>query len=140
MNGIIHLPPPQAAEAGQRVYVRPDRPRTPRIALVGFCQPHRELVPYDDKDLTVAGLNRGYVFMPRADLWFEMHGPQIYRWEARRPKEHIPWLKAFPGPVYMHVADPEIPNSLAYPLAEVAADVGVGAFRLMADGSKKPLG
>lgn len=122
-----------------RVYVKPDKPRTPRFAIVGFCSPHRELCPYDDEDLTIAGLNRGYVFMPKYHVWFEMHGPNIYRWPARRPEHHIEWLQAFPGPIYMHVADPDIPNSIAYPLAEVAAELGVGCERIMEDGSRQSL-
>jgi len=104
-------------------YVRPDKPRTPRVALVGFCANTRHLVPYNDPELTVYGLNKGYVFQPRADVWFETHGPKVYQWQIRRPDRHMQWLKAFAGPIYMHQADPELPNSLAYPLAEVAADV-----------------
>lgn len=111
------------AEPKPGQYVRPDKPRTPRVALAGFCVNTRHMVPYDDPDVTVWGLNKGYVFMPRADDWFETHGPGIYKWPIRRPDRHIEWLKAFKGRVFLHEHDPDIPNSIAYPLVEVAADV-----------------
>jgi len=121
------------------MYVRPERPPRPRVAIVGFCQNTRDLCPYDDADLEVWGLNRGYVFMPRADRWFETHGPGVYKWKVRRPEKHLDWLKAFKGPVYLHEPDPDIPNSLAYPLLEVSQDIGVNIWRILADGSRQPM-
>lgn len=97
------------------------------------------LAPWDDPDFTLYGLNRGYVFQPRADVWFETHSQQIYKWPIRRPKGHLEWLKRFPGPVYLHDVDPEIPNSVAYPLAEVSEDVGVNVARLMKDTTLEPM-
>lgn len=107
-----------------------------RLEICGFCQSSRDLAHYDDPSIAVWGLNRGYLFMPRADAWFEMHGPHIYGWEQRRPGDHLAWLKAFPGPVYMHRADPSIPNSVTYPLEAVAADIGPYVWRV---GEKTPL-
>lgn len=100
-----------------------------RVAIVGFCQPDREWVDYDDDGLEVWGLNRGYIFMPRAERWFEMHGPAIHEWEQRRPGNHMQFLQQFAGPVYMHQARPDlIPNAVDYPLAEVAEDLGLNLF------------
>src|SRR4051812_9594595 len=96
-----------------------------RVAIVGFCQPHRDWVPYEDDTLEIWGLNRGYVFMhPREhgpgrpqDRWFEMHSPSIVEWQQRRPGNHVKWLQAFQGPIYMHQARTEVvPNSVDYPL------------------------
>ncbi len=121
------------------VYQRPAKPLTPKIALVGFCEGTRNLAPYNDPEFTIVGLNRGYIFMPRIDIFFEMHGPDVYRWEIRRPAGHIQWMKEFKGPIYQHVADPEIPNSIAYPLQEVTEDIGVNCFRLMKDATVQPM-
>lgn len=104
--------------------------KSSRVAIVGFCQSSRDLCPYDDPSIEVWGLNKGGIFMPRADRWFEMHGPGIYKWAIRRPHKHVEWLRDFPGPVYMHTADPEIPNTVEYPLQAVAEDIGEGLFRI----------
>ena len=98
--------------------------------IVGFCKTSRDAVPYNDPDAVIMGLNRGYLFQERADVWWEMHGEHIYTWQQRRPGKHMDWLKNFPGPVYMHRPDPGLPNSVAYPLAEVAADIGPYIWRV----------
>jgi hypothetical protein len=126
-------PPPEPGR-----YVKPDRPRTPRIALVGFCQGSRDLTPYGDTDLTIVGLNKGYIFQPRIDDYYEMHGPDIYRWEIRRPNKHLDWMRAFPGRIFMHRHDPDIPNSIEYPLAEVAETIGAGLTRVAEGGKAEP--
>jgi hypothetical protein len=107
-----------------------------KVAIVGFCQTSRDRVPYDDPDYEVWGLNRGYIFMPRADRWFDLHSPVIRGAETRRPGRHMDWLARFPGPVYLHEADPQVPTSVAFPLAEVAADVGAGLWRLDEQGER----
>ena len=101
-----------------------------RVAIVGFCNDSREMTPYEDKDLQIWGLNRGYIFMHRADRWFDMHGPHIYLHPDRRPWNHLGWLKQFPGPVYMHRADPDIPNSVTYPLERVAQEIASNVYRI----------
>ena len=126
------------------------QPKPKRVAIVGFCQSSRHWTPYHDEDLAwlrstvdeitakeqleyhseVWGLNRGYVFMERADRWFEMHGENIYSWNARRPGKHLEWLRAFQGPIYQHTKDPEIPNSVAFPLAEISANLGLNVVRI----------
>ena len=109
--------------------------RFDRVAIVGFCKPHRDWVPYDEEDLEVWGLNRGVIFMPRANRWFELHGPAIHEWQQRRPGNHLGFLQRFPGPVYMHQARADIiPNAVDYPLREVADDVGSPILRVAADG------
>lgn len=100
-----------------------------RICIAGFCQTSRDLVPYEDDRYTIVGLNRGAIFMPRADVWFDLHSPLIRGWKHRRPGEHIEWLKRFPGPVFLHEVDPEIPNSVRYPFEEITAEFGANIFR-----------
>ncbi len=116
-----------------------------RLALVGFCSPHREWVPYEDQDLEVWGLNRGYIFQQRADKWWEMHGRSIWEWQQRRPGNHVLFLqgKRSPGqegnfpldmPILMHDAIPAMfPTSVTYPLLEVAEDIGSNNFRFAPD-------
>lgn len=108
-----------------------------KCAIVGFCSPHREWAPYLDPEFSIVGLNRGYIFMPRADVWFDMHSPEIRAWAHRRPGKHSDFLRAFPGPIYLHEADPELPHSVTYPLQAVAEDLGEHVFRLFEDATVK---
>lgn len=101
----------------------------PKVALVGFCEGSRNWTPYLDPEFEIWGLNNGRVFQPVAHRWFDMHGAHIYRWELRRPHKHLEFLKSFPGPVYMHDYDPEIPTTVTYPLQEVAEYLGVNIWR-----------
>lgn len=113
---------------------RKDVPSIPkRVALVGFCNDSRERVPYEDATLEIWGLNRGYIFMQRADRWFDLHGPHIHACTDRRPGKHLDWLKQFKGPVYMHRADSAIPNSVTYPLEDVAKTIGSDLWRAHGD-------
>lgn len=131
MKKAIHAAMP--AVKGIRALLPPEKRNRTKVGIVGFCQGSRDLMPYDDPDMLAFGLNKGGIFMPRGDVWFELHGPKIYKWEIRRPHKHTEWMKAFNGPVYMHEADPEIPNSVAYPLKEIADDVFRNIMRLTAE-------
>lgn len=105
-----------------------------KISIVGFCSDSRDWTPYEDPEMVITGLNRGYVFMHRADAWYDMHSKEIRYCEHRRPGKHTEWLKGFRGTVYMHEPDPEIPNSVAYPLAEVAKATFGTIYRVNKDG------
>ena len=101
-----------------------------KVAIVGFCTSSRDLAPYNDPTFEIWGLNRGYLFMPRADRWFDMHGLTILTAQLRRPGHHMQWLNAFKGPVYMHKVFPEVTTSVCYPLAEMAEMVGPFVHRV----------
>ncbi len=101
-----------------------------KVCITGFCDTSRNLTPYDDPEYEVWGLNRGYIFMPRADRWFDLHSPEIRRWQHRRPGKHMEWLQSFKGQVYLHAPDPDLPNATVYPLQEVADDLGGFVHRI----------
>lgn len=95
-----------------------------KVCIVGFCATSRDLAPYDDPEWETWGLNRAYLFQPRADRWFDLHSPYIVASQQRRPGRHIEWLRAFNGPVYVHARHEALgDNQVVYPLAEVAADL-----------------
>lgn len=114
----------------------PER-KTDRLVIVGFCQSSRDRTPWDDPRYTIFSLNRGYIFGLRSDVHFDLHSPTIRNWQHRRPKGHMDWLRSFPGVVYLHEPDPEIPNGKRYPFEEVTADVGGLLFRLDDKGGVK---
>ena len=105
-----------------------------RLAIVGFCQDSRDYTPYEDPEMEVWTLNRSYIFHQRSDRHFDLHSPAIRYSDTRRPGGHTAWLKGFPGPIYMHQADPEIPNSVDYPLATVAKEIAGNIYRVNKDG------
>ena len=96
--------------------------------------PHRDWVPYEDEELEVWSLNRGYIFQDRSDMHWEMHGRQVWEWQQRRPGNHVRWLQAFPGPVVMHERVAMFPNSVEYPFEEVAEDIGHEIVRFAPQG------
>lgn len=108
-----------------------------KVAIVGFCASSRDLTPWDDPEFEIWGLNRGYLFMPKADRWFEMHGRNIYGSQQRRPGKHVQWLNDFKGPVYMHQKFEEVDTCVAYPLAEMAEFFGPNIQRIGVFGPKK---
>lgn len=110
---------------------------TKRAAIIGFCNDSRDWMPYEDETLEAWGLNRGYLFQRRAERWFDMHSPAIRYAQSRRPGQHTEWLKTFPGAVWMHEADPDVPNSVTYPLAEVAQAVAGTIYRVNKEGEIK---
>jgi hypothetical protein len=56
----------------------------------------------------------------RWDRWFEMHAPDalpgVY---PQIWNDHKAWLKAFPGPIYMHDKSDEFPTSVEFPIQEM---------------------
>ncbi len=108
-----------------------------RVSIIGFCADSRDWVPYEDADMECWTLNRSYIFHQRSDRHFDMHSPAIYANQNRRPGDHVGWLKQFSGPVYMHRADPQIPNSVTYPLADVAQEIAGNIYRVNKQGEIK---
>lgn len=115
--------------------IRMPRMGKKKVAIVGFCGTSRDYAPYDDPEFEVWGLNRGVIFMKRADRWFDMHSPEILEWQQRRPHHHLQFLRDFPGPVYLHQRRDDVPNSITYPLKEIADFLGQWVYRI---GKNKP--
>jgi hypothetical protein len=94
-----------------------------KICIVGFASGSRMLAPFDDQSFDIACLNHGWNWIPRYDVWYELHTPT----HARKISEtHWQWLIAQPGPdspdfkpIYMQDHYPEIPASVKFPMAEV---------------------
>ena len=102
-----------------------------KVAIVGFCDSSRAAAPYENPEFEIWGLNRGYIFMPRADRWFDMHSADIINAQERRPGQHVGFLTAFRGPVYVHQRFEFLgANQVIYPLQAIAADLGPWVWRI----------
>lgn len=98
------------------------------VAIVGFASSTRKLANALPDSVEIWGLNNLYRpgFLKRADRWFELHSRSIWdtTLNARRGADYPQWLAAFGGPVYLLEQQPDIPNSVRYPIEEIVADVG----------------
>lgn len=100
------------------------------MALVGFSMTTRHLVPYDDKDTEIWGINDAYKtegFMKRWDRWFQLHPLNYLAVQDNSPRdlEHLQWLKQnHKFPIYMQEHYPDMPASVKYPLGDVCKKFG----------------
>lgn len=86
-----------------------------KIAILGYA-PHVRLAPWNDPTWELWGLNDMPWTMPRIDVLFELHSPDVIKTEGHWEK-----LKTLTIPVFMQDAYPDIPTSRKYPLADVNA-------------------
>lgn len=102
-------------------------PKRKKVAIVGFATNTLHLVPWQDPEFELWGLNQGYMnFHRRPERWFEMHTPE-YTADVRDP-EYLPWLTKCPVPLYMIEHYDEYPNSVRYPIEEAIRFAGRDYF------------
>ena len=85
-----------------------------KVAILGYA-PNVRFAPWNDPTWELWGLNDQPWTMPRIDVLFEIHYPDVIKAEG-----HWERLGKLDIPVYMQQKFEEIPRSVAYPLAEVA--------------------
>jgi len=96
-----------------------------KIAIVGFSESSRHLAPYDDPEFEIWACNHVYRFIPRGDVWFELHHREELavkygeHWE-----EYRKWLTEQTMPIYMQDAYQEFPSSVKFPLDEIREQFG----------------
>jgi len=99
-----------------------------RVAIIGFAEVDRPLVPWDDETLEIWGLNMAHGWMPRWDRLFEMHGREEIKEETAELIRHTDHLGALQRertrPIYMLEGHDDIPCSVAFPLARLQAFCG----------------
>lgn len=88
-----------------------------KLAIVGYATSSRDAAPFDDPAYDIAGLNQLYRFIPRADIWADIH----VNWEEDNVDgtDHRGWLATCGIPVLMSVPDHGIPTAVRYPLDSV---------------------
>jgi hypothetical protein len=104
------------------------------VAIVGMSPASCGLAPYKDQGIEIWGLNEAhlYNFMPRWDRWFQMHRSEyLLKNESLRGQAgHLPWLQEKRGkPIYTLFKYDFIPDSVEYPIREVAAKLITHGWR-----------
>ena len=99
---------------------------TPKVALIGLDRGWAA-APFDDPAWTIWAPVFTHHRVPRADVWFELHGPE---WQAQEKAwcrcegNYQAWLAQVREPVVMFSPHPEVAHVVPYPLETVAAAVG----------------
>jgi len=98
------------------------------LAIVGSHPATRELAPYDDPEIDILLFNEAAQkpeVYRRWDMLLQIHAPEVYRSpENWVNAEHWRWLQQEHGkPIWMQEVDPEVPDSVRYPLEEILAMV-----------------
>lgn len=106
-----------------------------KIAIVGFAESYK-LAPFNDPDVVIAGLNELYKYLPRWDVWFEIHDARQLGFTRREATDqeierHRNWLRAQPAgkPIFMHAEflDGTIPGAVLFPLEHLVRRFFPGA-------------
>lgn len=127
-----------ADAAKGRVNLPPDRKK---LAVVGFSQSTMGEAPFDDPSWVIAGLNQLYRYIPRADLWFEIHHRDLFLRDTVRDTDYLRWLQTAPFPVLMEPDDfdagllADIPQAVRFPIEE--ANAILGTIHRAVDGSQE---
>jgi hypothetical protein len=92
-----------------------------KIALLGTQPDSISFAPFKDTSWEIWACSPGLIKVPRSEVWFDLH----YYQEHYRDGEDdwFAFLAKHPK-VYMQRVEPEIPNSVAYPIAEMRAKYG----------------
>ncbi len=102
-------------------------PKRKKVALVGFATNTLHLVPWDDPEFEVWGMNQGHLNFPRrADRWFEMHMPEATA-DVRDPN-YLTFLQQLTIPVYMIQTYDAYPTSVKFPIEEAMRVAGRDYF------------
>lgn len=99
-------------------------PSVKTVALVGHAPSTRMLAPYSDGGVEIWTMNDAFAWIPRADVWFEIHDRSVYDNPARRTAGYLEHLAKFHGPVLMQYPDERIPTARRFNMAALEARYG----------------
>lgn len=87
--------------------------RTRKIAVLGSACSSVGLAPYQDPSWEIWGCSPANKDLPRVDVWFELHNPEVKIREGLA--DWMAWLSKQPN-VYMQKVSPDFPTAKEYPL------------------------
>ena len=94
-----------------------------KIAICGFASSSRHLIPFDDPEWVLVGLNQLYRHGPRFDAWFDIHA----NWEDGNVPgtDHYGWLQQCEIPIFMVDPPKDIPTGMRYPIDRMVKHFGI---------------
>lgn len=102
-----------------------------KLAIVGSGPNTRDNAPFGDEEYDIWVFNEA-ANSPWCKRWtacFQMHEPDIYKGHNTKDAGHWDWLQKNHGkPIYMQEVDPQVPDSVEFPLKEAIALCGVQMF------------
>lgn len=102
-----------------------------KLAIVGSGTNTRSNAPFDDPDYDIWVFNEAAQseWCKRWTAVFQMHKPEIYKGHNTKNATHWEWLQQQHGkPIYMETRDPQVPDSVEYPLQDAIKLAGVKMF------------
>jgi len=103
-------------------------PQPLKVALIGTAPSSRMLAPYNDPTWEIWSCSPGNMnAVPRANLWFELHGNLHWPENAHYGTPYIEWLKTLTIPVMMQ-DQRYVPNAISFPYDEMTKEFGKDFF------------
>lgn len=98
-----------------------------KVAIIGKCSNSRSDAPLDLSDWDIWGL--GWDPLPVCHRYFEMHQNwRNFLGGGDAAEAHWRWLAGLTVPVYMLQREPDIPNSVEYPMEQVRKTFGATCY------------
>lgn len=95
-----------------------------KLAIVGSGPETREQAPFNDESWDIWIFNEAAT-SPWCKRWnavFQMHKAELYKAHNTKDPKHWEWLQQSHGkPIYMQAVDPQVPDSVRYPLEDAIA-------------------
>ena len=98
-----------------------EAPLIRKIAVCGSAVSSAQLAPFHDPEWEIWSCSPANKHMPRVDVWFELHNPDVKAQEGLG--EWMDWLKTKPV-VYMQRAYEGYPGARQYPLSAIVQKWG----------------
>ena len=110
-GNVIELSP--SSEVQGATIVKEPEPAKRKIAVLGSAVSSVGMAPFNEPDWEIWGCSPANKGLPRVDVWFELHNPEVKIREGLT--EWLNWLKEQPI-VYMQKAYPDYKGSREFPL------------------------
>lgn len=120
MTDSTEVPPADKASPEPEKKEAPKKRR--KIAVLGSAVSSVALAPFRDRDWEIWGCSPANRELPRVDIWFELHNPEVKKREGLT--EWLQWLAKQPIVYMQRGPSPEFPNAREYPLSEMVKEHG----------------
>lgn len=103
-----------------------------KLAIVGAEEQTRHLAPWDDPEFDIWLFNEwgNAPWCKRWDALLQLHKPEIYKGKNNKDPKHWEWLQEWRNkPIYMQEIDPQVYDSIKYPLKEITEFFDTQYFR-----------